>query len=390
MSRSNPSPGEIKAKLESLRGDSTPRPVTARVVASQSANTRCGLLTLANASGVRFDRMLQHTEFAVPYGQARSAITRGNQFEGKLKAGGYAELFQVLREAFGIGDQPLTVRNLKEEVPHDRADPYGSLGKRADLTREIIKESLTAKVESPHLIDGAILRLDLGGQVGYLETDALALRLKGKLRVGEIKSFPAIDGRADPAKVGSAADQSAVYVLALENLVRELGGDPEQQVSSRILLITPRNTGMRPTVHEIDVSRRVSHHRRQLEGAPDLNELLAAVPSAVSFPSEDGKGNPVVELGKMAAATGTCYSPTCLSFCGLSRWCRHRASEVSDPTRIGPTLVRLLPGVASLERARELAGGAAPTAGEEAAAEPLRRAERLLRSIPMPPRKQVA
>ena len=51
--------------------------------------------------------------------------------------------------------------------------------------------------------------------MGYLETNALALRFGGPIRVGEIKSFPVVDGRVDPDKLGVAADQSAVYVLAV-------------------------------------------------------------------------------------------------------------------------------------------------------------------------------
>ncbi|MFC7470592.1 hypothetical protein ACFQVA_28160 [Actinomadura keratinilytica] len=38
----------------------------------------------------------------------------------------------------------------------------------------------------------------------------------GGWSVVEIKSFPMLDGSADAAKVGAAARQAAVYVLALE------------------------------------------------------------------------------------------------------------------------------------------------------------------------------
>ena len=48
-------------------------------------------------------------------------------------------------------------------------------------------------------------------------------KLRGEAGIIEIKSFQAIDGRPDAAKVAETAMQSAVYVLAIEDLVQALG-----------------------------------------------------------------------------------------------------------------------------------------------------------------------
>jgi hypothetical protein len=252
-----------------------------------------------------------------------------------------------------------------------------TVSSRPGLTRHARSLSAFGDKSAPNLVDGAVLIVQLGGHTGYLETDALALRFNGPIRVGEIKSFPVVDGRADPAKVGAAADQSAVYVLALEDLVAQLGGEPDKIVSSEILLITPLNTGMQPVLHVVDVSRRVAHHRRQLSGAPDLEKLIARIPEGLAFPG--GKHpDPVAALSAIAVHTGTSYGPSCLSFCGAARWCRARAREAGDPACLGEGAARLLPGIATLDRAVEISNGAMPDSNENVAVESLRRATRLI------------
>jgi hypothetical protein len=65
--------------------------VTANVVATQTANTRCGLLSVANAAGVAFDSTFANTPWRAPFGQADSAIRRGHAFESKLKDNNYTD-----------------------------------------------------------------------------------------------------------------------------------------------------------------------------------------------------------------------------------------------------------------------------------------------------------
>nr|WP_246258942.1 hypothetical protein [Streptomyces typhae] len=67
-----------------------------------------------------------------------------------------------------------------------------------------------------------MLTLDVAGTPAYLEPDAVVVAPDGTWTVVEIKSFPMIDGSADAAKVGAAARQSAVYVLALEEVAARM------------------------------------------------------------------------------------------------------------------------------------------------------------------------
>ena len=72
------------------------------------------------------------------------------------------------------------------------------------------------------LLDHPMLALDVAGSAAFLEPDAVVVHPDGGWTVVEIKSFPMLDGSADPAKVGAAARQSAVYVLALEEVAARL------------------------------------------------------------------------------------------------------------------------------------------------------------------------
>ena len=85
-----------------------------------------------------------------------------------------------------------------------------------------------------NLIDGRAWGWDFGGTHARLETDGIAWRLGGQIRVIEIKSFPIVDGQADPEKVGAA-----VYVATLADLLAGEGFDPEF-VSTTVLLVARR------------------------------------------------------------------------------------------------------------------------------------------------------
>jgi hypothetical protein len=74
---------------------------------------------------------------------------------------------------------------------------------------------------------------------------------------------------------------------------------------------------------------------------------------------------------------GNTYRPECLATCGLSRLCRERAEDNGDPCRVGGSLLRLLPGIESIDRAYALAHGAVASAAERPVAQQLARAQRV-------------
>src|SRR6185503_21166310 len=82
------------------------------------------------------------------------------------------------------------------------------------------------------LLDHPMIALDVAGSPAFLEPDAVVVHPDGSWTVVEIKSFPMLDGSADPAKVGAAARQAAVYVIALEEVAARLGAEPKARAGA--------------------------------------------------------------------------------------------------------------------------------------------------------------
>ncbi|MFD9290347.1 hypothetical protein ACFWBV_19100 [Streptomyces sp. NPDC060030] len=74
------------------------------------------------------------------------------------------------------------------------------------------------------------------------------------------------------------------------------------------------------------------------------------------------------------------FTPDCLSFCEMSRYCRDEATDCASPARLGGVVRNSLPGIDSTRTAlRHLDGTGAPGPAEEAVIIRLRAAERLRR-----------
>jgi hypothetical protein len=130
-------------------------------------------------------------------------------------------LLRLLREHL---DLPLP------EVAYEDLNSVGGregLGARYLRSRQLLTTAALSAEDAGTLFDHPLLRFQVGGLSAYLEPDLIAFRLRDRFHVVEIKSFPVIDRRADPQKVAAAATQSAVYVLAMRQLLEELGFSTE-------------------------------------------------------------------------------------------------------------------------------------------------------------------
>jgi len=96
---------------------------------------------------------------------------------------------------------------------------------RAHETRTLLREIVRHSAAAPNVIDGAVLEAEIGGIRAHFEADSLATRGGGAIYTGEIKSFPVVDGRADPEKLGAALNQSAIYTLLNMRTVEAVGGN---------------------------------------------------------------------------------------------------------------------------------------------------------------------
>src|SRR5438132_9927093 len=196
--------------------------------------------------------------------------------------------------------------------------------RRTDDTLSLMKQIVRGDSSAPHLIDGAVLTASIGGRQAYFEADALAAWAAALIHGAEIKSFPKVDERIDPDKLGAALDQVAIYILLTRAAVARLGGDPERLVSDQALLVTPKNVGMKPTLSEQRVSRRIERNQKLLDSIPDPEDVIASLPDRVSFgPVADTKADGRVRLdvlNDLADRVGTCYQPSCLSTSGNAKF----------------------------------------------------------------------
>ncbi|MGF1428508.1 hypothetical protein [Kitasatospora sp. LaBMicrA B282] len=336
--------------LAALRGGAEPRGLDARALAALAANPGCRRRALLDAAGVDKGAVAGRLGRPAPFGRSPFAIARGTVFEARLKADDCAALLEPLRRHLGLppgeGDRLHTPDLLPRSGP----------AVRAARTTEALAEAVAASLADPGawtLLDHPMLRLTVAGAPAYLEPDAVVVH-QGRCTVVEIKSFPVLDGSADPTKVGAAARQAAVYVLALQQAAREAAGEapgpttgpttapatePPGSPASTVLLVCPKDFGQTPVAAAIDVRREVATTRRQLARMTRIEELLAALPAGTSFdlaPNDSGQPTrPPAELAAAVAEVPAAYGPECLSACELGFHCRAGARTADAVEQLG-------------------------------------------------------
>lgn len=313
------------------------------------------------------------------FGQSQFAIVRGNSFEAKVKGDGGAELLRLVYEHLGAGSDGAGPRGAAGPPGPDALTPdltaAGPQG-RAARTALALREATAAGAWT--LLDHPMLALEVAGSPAYLEPDAVVVHPDGRWTVVEIKSFPMIDGAADAAKVGAAARQAAVYVLALETTAAKVAG---AEVGHTVLLVCPKDFSNLPTAAPVDVRRERSVTRRQLERLTRVEELAGALPEGLTF---DPACSPE-ELTEAVSAVSAAYAPECLAACELAFHCRDRARTADEVTALGRSVRGELGGLTTVEAALAAAagcgspGGPAPggPAPEDPTAAALRYAARL-------------
>jgi hypothetical protein len=322
----------------------------ARTLAALAANPGCRRRALLDAAGVDKAAVAGHLGRPAPFGQSQFAIVRGNAFESRVKADGCAELLRLLCERLGLpGPADATLPELAA------AGPAG----RVERTRQALAEATAERRWA--LLDHPLLRLEVAGSPVFLEPDAVVVHPDGRWTVVEIKSFPILDGAADPAKVGAAARQAAVYVLALRELAGRLGeGAPDHAV----VLVCPKDFSNLPTCAVVDVRKQLSVTLRQLTRLTRVEEILAGLPGGLTFDlalADDRKTptRPVEELFDAIDAVPAAYAAECLSVCELAFHCRERARECGLVEALGRGVRAELGALDSIEEVLAAAAGAA-------------------------------
>ncbi|MFD4274184.1 hypothetical protein R2B67_23795 [Streptomyces cyaneofuscatus] len=279
-----------------------------------------------------------------PFGQSQFAFMRGNAFEAKVKADGGAELLRLLYERLG-GSSPAPGPDAA--TPDlSAAGPEG----RAARTALALREATAAGGWA--LLDHPMLALEVAGSPAYLEPDAVVVHPDGRWTVVEIKSFPMIDASADAAKVGAAARQAAVYVLALERVAAVTEG---AEVGHQVLLVCPKDFSNLPTASVVDVRKQRAVTRRQLTRLTRIEDIADALPEGTTFDPACSRQ----ELESAVSSVTAAYAPECLAACELAFHCRARSRAEGAVETLGRSVRGELGGLTTV------AGVLAAAAGKE-------------------------
>ncbi|WP_423247278.1 hypothetical protein [Streptomyces decoyicus] len=374
----------LRQRLTELRGPGVrPRSLDARALAALAANPGCRRRALLDGAGIDKGALAQALGSPAAYGQSQFAFVRGNAFEARVKADGGTELLRLLHERLAPG----TPAPSPDEVATPDLSAAGPEG-RAARTALALREATAAGGWA--LLDHPLLAVEVAGSPAYVEPDAVVVHPDGGWTVVEIKSFPMIDGSADAAKVGAAARQAAVYVLALEQVAGHVGARTGRavRVRDRVLLVCPKDFSNLPTAAAVDVRKQLATTRRQLTRLTRVEEIAAALPAQTTFDlrlADDGKTatRPPEELAEAVEAVGAAYAPECLAACELAFHCRKRSRQDGAVEALGRGVRGELGGLRTIEEVLAAAGPdgpeppAAPDGPDDPAVVALRRAAAL-------------
>ncbi|MEV0778535.1 hypothetical protein [Streptomyces sp. NPDC050428] len=369
-----PRPTTLRQRLAELRGpDVAPHPLDARALAALAANPGCGRRALLDGAGVDKTALAAALGSPAPFGQSQFAFMRGNAFEARVKADGGTELMRLLHERMGAGSPPPVPGEVL--VPDlAAAGPEGRAARTALALREATgAEAKPGASGAWTLLVHPLLALEVAGSPAYLEPDAVVVHPDGRWTVVEIKSFPMIDSSADPSKVGAAARQAAVYVLALERVAARVTG---ARVDHSVLLVCPRDFSNLPTASVVDVRKQLSVTRRQLTRLTRIEDIAATLPEGTSFDLERCSA---AELTAAVDSVTAAYAPECLAACELAFHCRGRARSAGAVETLGRGVRGELGGLTTVGAVLAAARGeSAPgTADDDPTVVALRRAAAL-------------
>ncbi len=363
-------------RLESFRGEFPLQPLNARRIAGALEAPGCERRTALDAARINLDKLASLVSGLPMDRQSPFAIARGNQFEQQVVANGMAEVVSLARrhldlEIPEVRQHDLSASALKEAYPGVTGSKMNEL--RATLTRQRALEMLNDPTHAPNLIRHAMTRLDFGGETVYLEQDVLAFAVNGRIHVIEIKSYPRIDGRADPVKASATVRQTAVYVLSLQQLMLEIGASRDL-VNTTTLIVLPENLSFRPTAVPIDIDMQVRRLQRQLATVPRAAEILDAVPVGIRLPAHPADGASPDEVATAATTAKEALAPLsprftdgCVS-CPLFPHCRGEAELHRSTARLGSAVAGACGNVTDIAVALDLAkGGRTPADASELA-----------------------
>lgn len=368
--------------ITKYRGDFPSANLNARRIAAALEAPGCHRRTVLDAGIVNLEKLGVLVTGTEIDRQSPFAIARGHQFEAKVTENGMAEVLALARQHLNLEipearQRDLSPAQVRSQFPGIQPNQLNEF--RARLTQRYVEQMLSDPECAFNLLRHAMTRLDFGGEMAFLEQDVLAFTVKGRIHVVEIKSYPKIDGRADPTKASSTVRQSAVYVLSLQELATSIGASPNV-VDTKVMIVLPENLSFRASANVVDTNMQVRRLRRQLDEVPQAGAILAGLPPETALPPLPNlKNEDEVASARDAAREALALLPPrfgegCVS-CPLFRFCRQEAENQQSVARLGNAVAGACGNISTVTAALEFAtGNRTPSnAGESAAAELLAR-----------------
>lgn len=373
-----------EARLAAFRGEFPSEPLTARRLAGLLDVPGCVRRQVVDATGVPLDT-LGALLGCPPSGQSPFAIARTRRFEAQVTANDMGPLLALLRARLAAPVAAVREKDLSADQVRTQYG-RGDVGFRARLSQRYVAEMLKGDDIAVNLLRHPVLALTVGRVPMYVEPDVVGYTTTDPLHPVEIRSYPCVDGLADPGRVSVTAREVAVHVLAARELAARLGHEPER-ISTAGLLVLPHNFSLTATGAPLDVAPQARRMRRALDGFPDRSALAAQVPESVTLPSLPPRDAPAAvrsaaaeQAADAVSALPSRFGDGCLG-CGLFTFCRGEQQACGTVARVGTVATNLCGDVGTVDAALDLATGsrAPDSATERAVAAELGRADALVR-----------
>ncbi len=377
---------ELSAEFSRFRGGFGQQTLTARRIAGLLEVPGCARREILDAAELPLNAVAELLG-CPPGRQSPFAHARSLQFERLCTDDGMGPLLALVREHLGVPVREARHKDLSapragSQSPGD-AVPSPATRTRQELARmfDDTDDATLTLLRSP------VLPLRLGSRQIYLELDAIAYTSGGVLHPVQWRTFPCVDGVADPGQVAATARQLAVHVLATRQLAEELG-HPAGRIATRGLLVLPRNFSLQPTGAVLDLAPQVRRLAQILATFADPDRILPNLSGVPALPAPPPAGD---EEARRAAAQQTAdaigaldhrFGDGCLS-CSLFTFCRQENDSRDAVARVGSAATNMCGGVGRVDDVLALAhGDRAPSgAAERALVDGLGRAAKALELI---------
>lgn len=357
--------GETADPFTSFRGQFPRAPASARQIANTFSAPSCErrrVLDLAEVDLRKLAAVLDGDET----GMSSFAITRARTFTRQITDNGMAAAIALSRAHLNLDQRDVRqtavdALTIKEETPTLQAEQVEQI--RLRRTRAIIQQMLEGSHDAINLVRKPLTTITMGDRVSRIEHDLMIFAsTTSQIHLIEIRDFPEIDGVIEQAKFGQAKREAAVALISLQQMIVELGGDPSS-VSSRVLLVTPRQLLLTPVARVVDVSSQVMRLRLFIDRVPDTAELADWLRDAPPLPAHPGSNAAVadrdqakIDIAAALAPLSYRRGPGC-SNCGLQRVCRDQAVEDDAVQVLGAVAAQTCGSVGTVTAALDLAHG---------------------------------